>query len=77
MRITKELKDLSPGELVKALRLRLELTQYQLGQSLGKHSSEIAAIETRSETIGLKRAAAFAKFFKVSRDRFLPKIEAK
>lgn len=77
MRITKELKDLEPGPLVRALRDKRKLTQHQLGLAVGKFSTEIAGIESGREILGLKRARAFAEFFDVPFERFLPKELAK
>tara|TARA_Y100000310_G_scaffold224520_1_gene226362 strand:+ start:267 stop:515 length:249 start_codon:yes stop_codon:yes gene_type:complete len=72
MRILSNEKDLSPGSLVRALRIRKGLTQHKLGLEVGKFSQEITAIETGSEKMGLKRARAFAKFFEIPYTRFLP-----
>lgn len=77
MPISKYLKDLEPGPLLKALREKMGLKQHGLGQLLSpkKHASEISALEG-GEPMGLKRAELFAEFFDVERERFLPKVEA-
>lgn len=57
--------DLSPGDVVRALRELAGLTQKQLAEATGIEQSAVSAIETGRDNLGIERAKTLARVFGV------------
>ena len=57
---------MTPGEVLKALRLRHGLTQAQLAEAVGLDRSWVNQMETGKRPIGPSPRAKFAAYFNVS-----------